>query len=132
MSKVLILLGVIGLSLGLIFVLFKLLKKGAKYATKLPTNFLIFFLIYALLGLTGFFLEHQVAETPLMLGTLVLLASLTVGIVMTNNLFTKWEWSIDASFAKKFLYLFSLMLTGVLTFVIIFILCEHREDQPSL
>ena len=44
---------------GLLLVLFKLLKKGAKLAGKLPTNFLVFFLVYGLLGLLGFTLKKQ-------------------------------------------------------------------------
>jgi len=112
--------------LGFLFTLFNMLKKGGKIAAKLPTNFLIFFLVYALLGLTGFFLKNQIAENPIMIGILLMIASLTGGIIMTNRLYKKWEWSQTASFGKKLLYLFGITLTSILAFIIVFLLAEHQ------
>jgi len=126
MSKSILFFAVIGVSLGLVIFLFKTFKKGTKLAAKLPTNFLIFFLLYAVLGLTGFFMKDQIAQNPVLLGLLMTLVSLTSGVVMTNKLYTKWEWSMEASFGKKLLYLAGILLTSVLTFMLVFLLCEHR------
>ena len=113
--------------LGLLLVLFKLLKKGAKIAAKLPTNFLAFFLLFALLGLLGLISTDQITSNPILIGLLLLLVSLTGGIIMTNKLYEKWEWSITAGFGKKILYLSGIMLTSMLAFILVFLLCEHGK-----
>lgn len=111
---------------GFALILFQQLKKGAKLAKKLPINFLAFFLVFAILGLSGFFLKDQIADKPLLVGLLVFLVALSGGTIMTNRLYEKLEWSISASFGKKLLYLSGITLLSILTFTIIFLLCEHR------
>ncbi len=113
-------------SLGFILVIFKLLKKGGKLAAKLPTNFLIIFLIYAILGLTGFMSKDLIAQHPVALGILLLIVSLSAGIVFTDKLYGKWEWSTASGFGKKLLYLIGIAFTGIAAFIIVFLLCEHR------
>jgi len=117
--------------LALLLVLFKLLKKGAKLAGKLPTNFLAFFLLFGLLGLLGFTSKSQVASNPFLIGILLLIVSLTGGIIMTNNLYEKWEWGMVANFGKKLLYLSGITLTAMVAFFFIFLLCEHRGWDMS-
>jgi len=112
--------------LGFLFTIFNLLRKGGKIAAKLPTNFLIFFLIYALLGLTGFLLKERVAENPIILGILISLVSLTGGTIMTNKLYDTWDWSMAAGFGKKALYLFGIALVSMFAFILVFLLCEHK------
>lgn len=117
--------------LALLLVLFKLLKKGAKLAGKLPTNFLVFFLVFGLLGLLGFTSNNQIASYPILIGILLLIMSLTGGIIMTANLYEKWEWSMAASFDKKLLYLSGITLTAMVAFFFVFWLCEHRGWDTS-
>lgn len=119
--------------LALLLVLFKLLKKGAKLAAKLPTNFLVFFLVFGLLGLLGFTSKSQIASNPILIGILLLIVSLTGGIIMANNLYGKWEWSMAANFGRKLLYLCGITLTAMVAFFFVFLLCEHRGwDTSSL
>ena len=125
MSKIL-LIALGAASLGFILVIFKLLKKGGKLAAKLPTNFLVIFLIYSLLGLMGFMSKNLIAEHPIVLGVILLIVSLSAGIVMTDKLYGKWEWSMAASFGKKLLYLIGITFTAIAAFLIVFLLCEHR------
>lgn len=129
--KTILIIAIVSASFGFLLVIFKLLKKGGKLAAKLPTNFLIFFLIYGLLGLTGFFLKSQVAANPFLISLLLFVVSLTGGIIMTNNLYEKWEWSMLAGFGKKLLYLFGITLTSVVAFIVVFLLCEHRGIPKS-
>ena len=124
--KTILIVALVASGFGLLFVLFKLFKKGSKFAKLLPKNFLIFFLIYALLGLTGFTLTEQVTEYPLILSSILVIVSLTGGIIMADNMYGKWEWSMAYSFPRKLLYLFGIALTSFVTFIFIFLLCEHR------
>ncbi len=112
--------------IGLILVIFKLMKKGTKIAAKLPINFLTFFLIYAILGLTGFLLKEEVAQHPILIGLLLLLVSLTGGIIMTNRLYEKWEWSMASVFGRKLLYLSGIVLVSFVAFATVFLFCEQR------
>ena len=129
-NYLIILLAVAGL--GLIMVLFSVLKKGVKIAKKLPTNFLAFSLIYAVLGLTGFFLNEEVAQHPILMGLLVLIVSLTGGIVMTNKLYNKWEWSMAVGFGRKLLYLSGITLVSFVAFAFVFLLIEHWRFPPRI
>ncbi len=131
MSSNLIIIAVVASGLVFLLVLFKVLKKGAKIAAKLPTNFLAFFLVFALLGLFGFTLQGQISNQPILLGILLLMVSVTGGVLMTHSLYEKWEWSIEASFSKKLLYLLGIALTSVLSFALVFLLCEHRGFPKS-
>ena len=115
-----------GAGLGFLLVMYKLLSKGVKFASKLPTNFMICFLVYALLGLTGFMMKGTVADHPILMGILLLIVSLTMGINWTHKLYEKWEWSMSASFWRKLFYLAGLTLTAVVSFAFVFLLCEHR------
>lgn len=125
MSTILII-ALVGAGLGFVLVLYKLLSKSAKIASKIPTNFLLSFLIYALLGLTGFMMIGGTTDHPVLMGILLLIVSLTVGINWTHKLYDKWEWSMAASFWRKGIYLAGIMLTGMVSFVLIFLLCEYR------
>ncbi len=122
----LLMIGIGVAGLGFLLVLYKLLKKGTKLASKLPTNFLVTFLIFGLLGLLGFMLSGGVAEHPVMMGVLLLIVSVTVGTRFTFLLYERWEWSMAAPFWRKLLYLFGIGLTAFLSFALIFLLCEHR------
>lgn len=126
MSKTVIIIAIAVVGLGFILVLFKLLKKGAKFAKKLPTNFLIFFLVYAVLGLVGFYSKDQVAYNPILVGILLLLSSLLGGTIMAHHLYEKWEWSMAAGIEKKVLYLTGITLTSMFAFALVFIFSEHR------
>jgi hypothetical protein len=125
MSKGLLIFGLAAAGLIFIVVIFKLLKKGAKFAAKLPTNFLIFFLIFGVLGLSGFMARPGYTEYPVMIGSLLILASLIGGIILTDKLFGKWEWSMAAGFWKKLLYLTGISLVSIIAFLLVFLLCEH-------
>lgn len=117
------------LGLGFLLVIFKLIKKGGKIAAKLPVNFLVTALLYAVLGLMGFMLERggHYTNFPVLMGTIVLLASLIIGIYFAQKLYEEWEWSTAAKFPKKIAYLSGIMLTGLLCFIIVFLLCESRD-----
>lgn len=112
--------------LGFLLVLYKLVSKIGKKALQLPTNFLLFFLVFAIVGLTGFLLRQTISDRPLLIGAVVLLVSLSSGTLITHNLYDKWEWSQNASFFRKLLYLAGLTLTGIVAFSIVFLLSEHR------
>ena len=120
-----LMIAIAGAGFGFLLIMYKLLKKGMKFASKLPTNVLICILVYSLLGLTGFMLKGQVATRPVLMGILLFLISLTMGTNLTNKLYEKWDWSLAAPFWKKLLYLLGITLTAVLSFVIVFLLCEH-------
>ncbi len=126
MSKTIIIIAIAAVGIGFILVLFNLLKKGAKYVKLLPTNFLLFFLLFALLGLLGFFSKDQVAYNPILIGVLLILGSLLGGTIMTHKLYEKWEWSQSVSFAKKAVYLIGITMTSMFGFALIYTLCEHR------
>ncbi len=126
------------LGLGFIFVIFKLIKKGGKVAAKFPVNFLIPALIYSVLGLMGFMLKREAHYTkfPLLMGTIILLASLIIGIYFAQKLYEEWEWSIAAKFPKKIAYLSGIMLVALLCFTTVFLLSEsgrlpETEDFKS-
>lgn len=126
MSQTILIVAITVASLGFIIVIFKLLMKGGKLVAKLPKDYLTFFLIYGILGLTGFLLKDQIAQYPILMGSLLFLISLTAGIVMTNYLYEKWEWSMSASFTKKILYLLGITIFSIVIFSLIFLLCEYR------
>lgn len=117
--------------LGFFIVLFKLLKKAGKFAAKFPTVYVVFFLLYAVLGLGGFLLENKVAEKPLLLGLTLLIVSITGGVVLAHNLYERWEWSKSVIFGRKLLYVGGMLLVSVIAFMISFLLSEHR-GMPAL
>ena len=121
-----LIIAIAGAGLMFIVILYKIFKKGSTLAKKVPTNFLAFFLIYALLGLTGFMMKSQVAAHPIAMGLLYVMVGITAGIVMTNNLYGKWEWSMESGIGKKILYLLGIILFSIIIFNLIFILSEHR------
>ncbi|MCB0630867.1 MAG: TssN family type VI secretion system protein [Saprospiraceae bacterium] len=121
----LLIVGIAVAGLGFILVAFKMLKKGSALAAKFPTNFLVFFLIFALIGLSGFSLKNQTSESPMLIGLLLLLVALTGGVIITDKLY-KWEWSAGVSFGRKLLYLSGIMLTSMVAFGLIFVVTEHR------
>jgi len=125
MSKILMF-AVAGAGLGVVLILFNLIKKGGKVAAKLPLDYLLFFLIYALLGSIGFSVKGQIAENPVLIGILLALVSLMGGLILTYNLYEKWEWGISATFGKKLRYLVSIMLLSIVAFTLVFLLSEHR------
>ncbi len=122
----LLIIAVVLAGFGFLLILFQRLNKGMKFAKKLPINFLIFFLVFAIVGLSGFLLKNQIAPSPLMFGLLIFLIALSGGIIMTNLLYEKWEWSMEASFGKKLIYLCGITLVSIITFTIVFLLTEHR------
>ncbi len=112
--------------LGFFIVLFKLLKKAGKFAVKFPTVYVVFFLLYGLLGLSGFILENMVADKPVLLGLTLLVVSITGGVVLAHNLYERWEWSKSVTFGRRLLYVGGMLLVALITFIISFVLSEHR------
>lgn len=125
MSMKILMVAIGAAGLGLILVAFKMLKKGKKIAAKIPKDYLGFFLAFGILGLMGLMARGGVAQYPVMMGILILLASLIGGLIMANNLYEKWEWGQNAPLWKKILYLLGNILFSILIFGIVFLLCEH-------
>ncbi len=124
--KTVLIIAIILAGLGVLFVIFKLLKKSTKFVKKLPKNHFYIFIIYATLGLTGLMLKEQIAPYPILLGILILLVSLISGIVFTNKIFYVWEKTTEKTLVYKIAYISGLMITGLLTFALSFLLAEHR------
>ncbi len=115
----------IAAGLGFILILFKLFKKAGKFASKLPTNFFIVFTVYLVVGLSGFLLKDRIADRPIWMGVLVIIISLSVGIIFAHGLTTKWSWAESYSNLRKALYLIGILLTGMVGFCLSFFLSEH-------
>lgn len=128
--QTLLILGVAAVGLGFLLVLFQFLKKGSAIAAKLPVNFLLTFLLFGVIGLSGFSVNNGGGTPYLLLIVLLLIfGSLTMGTVFTNRLYNKWEWSAEASLGRRLLYLFGIMLTAAAGFWLAFMLTKFRMWQ---
>ena len=112
--------------LGFLVVLFILFKKAGKLAMKLPVDYLSILAIFLIIGLSGFLLKDQITMNPAMIALLVLIVSITAGMILITNLNSRWEQFGEKTFGRKLLYLLSILLTAILGFGLSFILSSHR------